>query len=62
MSNRDKCTWDPSQNIEWLGFVCDLVNSVLVIPTRKLMDLTCLVNSVLSNLELKLKLVGIVFL
>ena len=62
MSNRDKCTWDPSQNIEWLGFVCDLVNSVLVITTRKLMDLTCLVNSVLSNLELKLKLVGIVFL
>ena len=37
--NVEKLVWDPKQDIEWLGFIIDLVKGEFSVPDRKLVKL-----------------------
>ena len=37
--NIDKCMWEPSQRVEWLGFYIDLALEEFSVPTQKILAL-----------------------
>ncbi len=47
--NKDKCKWEPSREVEWLGFTWDLNCCVLKIPDRKKVELLELIKVILSK-------------
>ena len=49
--NKDKCNWSPEQILTWLGFVWDLKECRLKIPTCKVKDFIDLIELILSSVN-----------
>jgi hypothetical protein len=47
--NKDKSIWKSSQTIEWLEFLWDLKLCILRVPEKKVLELSELISTVLSN-------------
>lgn len=47
--NKDKCVWEPSQSVTWLGFVWNLMQCRLYIPESKIDDIHILLDFLLNE-------------
>ncbi|CAC5415155.1 unnamed protein product [Mytilus coruscus] len=57
--NKDKCNWNPSQDIDWLGFHWDLKLGKLSVPNKKLCDIVQLCYLLQTGSRVKIRdLVG----
>lgn len=49
VANAEKSIWDPVQLIEWLGFVWNLHDCTIEIPSRKFAGLKCSIANVIEE-------------
>ncbi|VDI62905.1 Hypothetical predicted protein [Mytilus galloprovincialis] len=53
--NKDKCKWNPSQDLNWLGFHWDLKLGKLSVPDKKLSDIVQLCNLLQTGSRVKIR-------